>query len=342
MLKNEAHTMGVSGTLRFDPWRSDFGPSLVNLDALGEESAEVEYGVEIDPGKWTAIPCSSGDTVLRVALVDGVRRIENFLRWEDEATSVPLLLGSLAAGAICLELGRPANLRDALHTPFVSRLLCYFAKDVAAGVLPKELPLPGIYELIGVTKPNADLTLELQQRMRQREGEIAMALHAQGHELVLADGPLHNMLAFSGSGVVGYVKSHHRMLLKDSQIPLLVKLAPGERTPIMRLTNSNDNSGYERLTWYLRLGPPMPGETALAGIVRLEVLADLGLEVAQRKAAETASLLPRLVSGRHRDARSPQNLAPIAALEKELRRRMGSPELVTRLLRQTFLAKVGK
>jgi hypothetical protein len=50
-------------------------------------------------------------------------------------------------------------------------------------------------------------------------------------------------------------------------------------------------------------------------------------------ADRTAAVLPIVGSEPHIDARAPQNLVPIGALERELRHRMGDPGLVYRALR---------
>ena len=44
--------------------------------------------------------------------------------------------------------------------------------------------------------------------------------------------------------------------------------------------------------------------------------------------------LPRYASEAHKDARAPQNLYPIAGLERELRHRLGDARLLYRSLRQ--------
>ena len=47
----------------------------------------------------------------------------------------------------------------------------------------------------------------------------------------------------------------------------------------------------------------------------------------------TCVVLPRFASEPHKDSRAPQNLYPIAGLERELRRRLGDPRLLYRALR---------
>ena len=47
----------------------------------------------------------------------------------------------------------------------------------------------------------------------------------------------------------------------------------------------------------------------------------------------TSRLLPRFASTPHKDPRAPQNLVPIGGLERELRRRLGDQQLLSRSLR---------
>ena len=55
-----------------------------------------------------------------------------------------------------------------------------------------------------------------------------------------------------------------------------------------------------------------------------------------RVADLTASLLPRYAPKPHRDPRAPQNLLPVGQLERELRRRLGQREYVSRLIKESF------
>jgi hypothetical protein len=48
--------------------------------------------------------------------------------------------------------------------------------------------------------------------------------------------------------------------------------------------------------------------------------------------------LPRFASQPHNDPRAPQNLHPIAGLERELKRRLGDRDLLERALRQAAAA----
>ena len=59
---------------------------------------------------------------------------------------------------------------------------------------------------------------------------------------------------------------------------------------------------------------------------------------AVRLADRVTATLPRFASAPHKDPRAPENLYPIAGLERELRRRLGDPNLMYRALRVAALA----
>jgi hypothetical protein len=90
-------------------------------------------------------------------------------------------------------------------------------------------------------------------------------------------------------------------------------------------------SSYRRYSCYLRLS----GERGhpFSGVVRLEVSGELSLAEARRLLSLAARTLPRYASVPHKDPRAPQNLFPIGALERELRRRLGEHAIVHRALR---------
>jgi hypothetical protein len=57
-----------------------------------------------------------------------------------------------------------------------------------------------------------------------------------------------------------------------------------------------------------------------------------------RIADRSAAVLPRVGSEPHIEPRAPQNLVPIAALERDLRHRLGDAGLVLRALRSAVAA----
>lgn len=90
-------------------------------------------------------------------------------------------------------------------------------------------------------------------------------------------------------------------------------------------------TNWERYSWYLRL--PYREGAPWAGIVRVECSADLIPAEAIELAHLSQAVLVRYASSEIKDPRAPQNLYPIAGLEKELRRRLGNPQILHRSLR---------
>jgi hypothetical protein len=97
---------------------------------------------------------------------------------------------------------------------------------------------------------------------------------------------------------------------------------------------------WSRFLWYLRL-PGSDGGHPSAGIVRCETAADAEPDAAIALADTVAVTLPRFASRPHKDARAPQNLYPIAGLERGLRHRLGDATLLYRSLRAAAVASTG-
>lgn len=223
------------------------------------------------------------------------------------------LLGCVAAGAVVYQQG---NMR--LLETRVRRVGVGLEEALRLGELVYE-PLP----LEGPPSPG-DVLTALQEGLRKArtllEEKLAGAL-AGG--LLVVDGPVR--LRRQGP-VLGYIKTHWARYLPEDREALLSTLKPGERTPMFRVRRK----GQELASWYLRLPltpegvrPPESGllrvETPLQG--DFGALADLSL-----------SLFPALASHPVKDPRAPQNLLPVGGLERELARRMGSREVVARIL----------
>lgn len=304
----------MSAPMRFavESWAPDFGSSVdVDLDA---STQQVDVDVEVRADAWAPIrPGADDGRSSRLLFVDGVRRVDARVWIEEAATSVPGLCASIAAGAVCVE-GRRARLLDAR----VVRGL--FAHATVVDDIDTSC---GTYEgrrVVGDT-PEA-LVIALQDRMAALEAEVT--LDAGDADLVLVDGPLR------GRGhvphVVGYVKTQHTRYLPDPLDRVIGALDAGERTPLFAIAGA-----WPRFSWYVRL--PGTQSHALAGIVRCEVGGDPGVGEAKARADAVTALLPRFASSPHKDARAPQNLYPIAGLERELRRRLGDPALLERALR---------
>ena len=300
-----------------DPWDPSYG--IANeVEALEPTSADINPDIELAAADWKPLEPSSGVRAESVLFIDGVRRVEARVWLDDGAGGAhPGICASFAAGAArCDQTARigPVIVDRGLFTAFGQ------AESVTtnAGEFPARL---------AAGEGTEALSLALQERMGQAEVTAAETACAEASaDLVIIDGPLRGRQHLTHA--VGYVKTHHVAYLSAELHALVGGLAPGQRSPLFVLGTS-----WSRLAWYLRL----PGNTEIpwAGVVRCECSPDLRLPVAQELADRVTATLPRFASEPHKEPRAPQNLYPIAGLERELRRRMGDPQLLYRALRRS-------
>jgi hypothetical protein len=300
-----------------DPWDPSYG--IANeVEALEPTSADVNPDIELATADWQPLETPSGVQADSVLFVDGVRRVEARVWLDDGAGGAhPGICASFAAGAArCDQAARigPVIVDRGLFTSFGQ------AESVTtnAGEFPARLAAGEGVEA---------LSLALQERMGQAEISAAEAACAEAPaDLVVIDGPLRGRQHLSHA--VGYVKTHHVAYLPPELHTLVGRLAPGQRSPLFVLGTS-----WSRLAWYFRL----PGKTEIpwAGVVRGECSSDFHLAEAKALADRVTTTLPRFASEPHKEPRAPQNLYPIAGLERELRRRMGDPQVLYRALRRS-------
>jgi hypothetical protein len=157
-------------------------------------------------------------------------------------------------------------------------------------------------------------------------GAVLPAGHPTGttSDLLIVDGPLLGRQHLPRA--LGYIKSHHATYLPPELNAVVGALTPGQRTPAFLMGTS-----WDRHSWYLRL--PGPKGAPWSGVVRIECPATLGAEEVTRLAGLSQRCLGRFASAPYKDSRAPQNLYPIAGLERELRHRLGDPQVLYRALR---------
>ena len=300
-------------------WSPEYGSPLDQDDALAPAEGSVDVSVETPD--WEPIH-GVDDGCERIAFVDGVRRIDARLTLDDPVEGpVPGICGTFAVGATVWERTQRRSSVDGIR---VERWA------ILAGGRPELLPAVDLVPSYDTTTiashdPVAPI-LELQTRMRRAEGETASSL-AQQDCFVVADGPLNDLRP---APAVGYIKSHRVTYLPPDRNTVVGALAPGERTPLFTI------SDYKRYSWYVRLAT-LAGGHSWTGIVRCEASGQLPVADVRGIADRTAAILPAVASEPHVDPRAPQNLVPIAALERELRHRMGDQRLVYRALRAAVM-----
>jgi hypothetical protein len=283
--------------------------------------AEGSVDTAVETRDWAPVP-GVDDGCERIAFVDGVRRIDARLTLDDpQEGPVAGICGTFAVGATVWDR---VHRRSSVERTRVERWA------VLAGGRAELLPavdlVPSVDTATTASRDPVAPIVELQTRMRRAEGETASALGRQGC-FVIADGPLNDLRP---APTVGYVKSHRVTYLPPERNPVVGGLRPGQRTPLFTIAD------YKRYSWYVRLATLAGGHT-WTGIVRCEASGQLPLAEVRTIADRTAAVLPGVASEPHVDPRAPQNLVPIAALERELRHRMGDQRLVYRALREAVM-----
>jgi hypothetical protein len=348
-------------TFSVDGWDPSYGASLELEGQLEESTARIDPGVELPADRWRPIdPAPAGPLPEALLFVDGVRRVEAQV-WINGDTSAP---GRAAVDVTTGEV-RPGETQAsteataALCASYAAGAVCccaagahLVASESGRGlfsVAPNAsdiLTRAGGYKAFHVTVKKAGapvltaLSASLQRRLAAVEVEVAKAARdaaagtaaapaghpgPTGSDLLIVDGPLLGRQHLERA--LGYIKSHHKTYLPPELNALVGALAPGQRTPAFLM-----GTNWDRHSWYLRL--PGPKGAPWSGVVRIECAADLSADEVTRLAGLSQRCLGRFASAPYKDSRAPQNLYPIAGLERELRRRLGDPKLLYRALRE--------
>jgi hypothetical protein len=295
-------------------WSPEYGAPMDPDEALAPAEGSVDPTVETD--RWSPRDGSDDGEPL-IAFVDGVRRVDARITLDDPAGPVPGICGTFAVGATVWDrIARRSTIRD----EHVGRWA------VLAGGRPETFPPVALDPAYDTTTtadedPNGLIRM-LHTKMRAAEGHVASAL-AAGH-FVIADGPLNELAPLP---VVGSIKTHRVTYLPPERNAVVAALRPAQRTPLFTIAE------YRRYSWYVRLAD-VAGGHGWSGIVRCEASGQLPTADVITIADRTAAVLPLVASEPHLDPRAPQNLVPIAALERRLRHLMGDPGLVYRALRE--------
>ena len=302
-----------------ESWAPEYGTSVDSepMDAMLARPADAT--VEVSESDWAPRSPDGVAPAGRVLFIDGVRRVDArvWVTTPDGQTRAGIA-ASYAAGVVCCDGAaklHSAEIRRAFLTP-----------------VPDAEPLQtrcGVYTpILADGDATDDLVAAMQKQMRALERTVAAAAGAA--DLVVVDGLLSRPAV---DGAVGYVKTHHQRYLSTELEGVVAALQPGQRTPLFRTATSEP-----RFSWYTRL--PGPDGHPWAGVVRGEVPGDLPVSTAVARADLATATWPRYASVAHKDPRAPQNLHPIAELERALRRRLGDAAFLYRALRVAAHAPV--
>lgn len=318
--------------ITLDPWGSEYSGQLAVAVAADSDDPLVQALDEaVEERPWEPVVPCPGTMPAVTAVVDGVMRTDAHAVVFDADKQLSALFCSYAVGAVTI------NRTVEVVAARVDRLFIVGGGQsgvdicVRAGSSARE---PLCYRSLSSRASTPEQLREaLATEMRQAEAAVAEQLSGP-QQLILADG---NLTFIGGSSsVVGVIKTIQRMYLSSKRAAILAHLAPGQRTPLFRIQGGSRRESYDVLTCYLRLAPPRPVEHPFAGLVRLEVKASLGVQKAVALLDQAAVKVCTLASRAPKDPRAPQNLIPLGGLERQLRHKLGDPQLIRRGIAQTL------
>jgi hypothetical protein len=298
-----------------DPWDVEYGASM-GIDDAEPSTGDVVVDIERAAEAWgpidAPVEATSAD---RILFVDGVRRIDARVWIDNDAGDVdPGVCASFAAGAVCCAQTAELTAADVERGVFST-------SSTAADIETKLATYPA---RMAASSDIDGLMLAVHERMTQTEIAITEAARDDPTiDLIVVDGPLRGRQHIQDA--IGFIKSHAVAYLPSELHRIVGTLGPGQRTPVFTIGTS-----FSRHSWYLRL--PGRSGSPWAGVVRCECSSDLAPATAIALANAASAVLPRFASESHKDTRAPQNLYPIAGLERELRRRLGDQPLLYRSL----------
>lgn len=318
-----------NGRIWVEAWSPEYGAVV---ESGGMDASEEVVSLYVETEDWAPLspePCPWPPA----AFLDGVHRVDARAYFETGSGLHQGLLASVAAGSVITD-GKPfrgsyERIARAAFGCSATRRIGVFGGGVEALVPPVSSCMS--YESVSVYGTEVpDLMQALQHARSDLELEMARELAGAGY-LVIADGPL--LARREHEAIVGMIKSHQRTYLTPDLDPVVKALAAGQRTPLFHFGRIRP-----RYSWYLRLAD-VPDQHPWAGVVRCEVSATLSLQRAVELADVTAVHLPRYASSAFWDTRAPQNLVPIASLERRLWHLLGNRDIVLRQIRSAFCDK---
>lgn len=311
----------ISRVLRLDP-RPPAYDSVV--DATLDDRAAEHVLDDVEMASWAPVTPAPREAP-PLAFVDGVERRDLRVSAEGDGWPIAGVLVSYGAGAICP--GDGATLR---HLRIEHRVI------LARGARPPVIQLQaGNTRVEYIPEHNAEddpesLDRTLKNLRADLEADVVRRLIAEGGGLVLVDGRLPPN---TRGTAVGVIKTPHRLpITSGAHIDVLMQLGTGQRSPVF----VRQRSARSYYSWFVCLRKPGPLDLGMSGLAMLEMDDSVAKTDAIAMADLTAAVLPAYASTPARDDRAPQNLLPVGQLERELRHRLGDPELLRRLLIAAF------
>lgn len=238
----------------------------------------VSRGVQDAPTLRAAEPLEAGD--MRAHAVTGARapRFAAFLDGAQRslvlwAGGVPVVHGTVAAvirrrNERRMTTWRAPVLRRALYAP-----MSLLPRDWSEAMAATDLP---VVDTLARRTPESGHPFELQEIAYQSvladreivEKELAETWCDDSTQHLFIDGGISGSKRVARAPVaVGVVKSHQKLYVRAEDLPLVMRLQPGERSSVVRIAESKR---APVASWYLRLRDAT-GYDPFWGLVRIEI-----------------------------------------------------------------------
>lgn len=312
-------TITAMARIWVEEWSPDYGASF-ELGGLAQTEEEVAPEIERPADKWE--PITPPEVPMpKAAFLDGVSRVEARAFIERGGGFSPGICASVGVGVTYCN-GR------AWFGPSQVKRSALFGDGASGEMPPIDAALVFESRSVPGNRPE-DLGDGLNAFRAEQEDALAQQIAREGW-LVIADGPAR---VRDDLPVLGVIKSHQKAYLEPRYEAVVRELRAGQRTPVFQFGVVRPIR--PRYSWYVRLAFAEDGHP-WAGIIRCEVSTWVGQAKAIELADITARHLPRFASKAFWDPRAPQNLVPIASLERKLRHMLGDRDLVYRRIRSAL------
>ena len=310
-------------SLSIASWDPAYG-SAVDFRELDESDQQIiDDSVEMNSLDWKPLNGDIAAAPQNILFVDGIQRIEARLEIYPTNFVVPQSALWAAIGAGAVRWNRKEHASEFMN--LTHRRVVILPKGIDISHIDRLKKADINFDICHAGGSEfSDLQNEVHVQMARLEYEIVRTIADFSSNVVIADGrvrPKHP------PGTLGYVKSHERSYLSGRPAETVPNLDIEQRTPLFLIDGQ-----YPRYSWYIRVGY-VPRGNKWQGIARLEVSAEIDAKRAAELANISAIAIPIAAPPLYMDPRAPQNLVPIAALERELRRGLGNPELLNRKLK---------
>jgi len=310
-------------SLSISSWDPAYGSAVDFREFQESDQQSLDDSVEMNSKNWEPIHGNIIDAPPEILFVDGIQRVEARLEIYPPEFEVPQLALWAATGAGAVRWNRKE--RKSQFFDLTHRRVVVLPKGIEISHIERLKRADIDFEICHARGTEfSDLQNEVHAQMAELEVQIVRTTTNSSGNMVIADGRIRSK---HPPRTLGYVKSHERRYLSGRPAETVPNLDIEQRTPIFLIGGQ-----YPRYSWYIRVGY-VPKGNRWQGIARLEVSAELELDHAIGLADISAVVIPIAAPPLYMDPRAPQNLVPIAALERELRRGLGDPELLNRKLK---------